>query len=288
MASPITLSDFPEVHENVERTFQDALKHQTQIAVHPSIAKVSSTDMRTNTFHPIAGTTFARRRNEGDSMLFDSPVNGLDFTFTQQEIALGIQMTKQMRMFARDGGARRLMQETTNQTHAATNRIELDVAHMYTFMFDTSYVNMDGETVSTVTNNGLASISTVQTITGGSATYNNRITDIDGTTVNPKFSRDALLGAVKSTHGILDDNGLAIVGNFKTIVTTDDPEVVDQVRRVLNSRDIPGSADNDTNQFITGASFNHVMVPLLDTTGTGLDDSTKKGNRSHETAQASC
>lgn len=276
-ASPITLADFPEVHENVDRTFQTAMIHQTQIAVHPRLAKVTSTDMRTTTYHPIAGTTFAKRRNEGDSMTFDSPVNGLDFTFTQQEIALGIQMTKQMRLFARDGGARRLMQETTNQTHAAAARIELDVAHMYTFMFDTSYTNLDGETISTVTNDGLAVISASHTTTAaGSTTYSNRISSLDGVTVNPKFGRDGLLGAIKQSQTILDDNDLAIVGRFDTIVTTQDPEVVDQVQRVLQTTDLPGSADNDTNAYVNGKRFKHVIVPLLDTTGTGLADTAKK------------
>lgn len=149
-------------------------------------------------------------------------------------------------------------------------REELDLTHRFTFAGATSYVDMDGNTVSLTVGDGLALASTVHTLKFSSSTYSNRISG------DPLFSKGALEAAqLLTTTDVLSNFGDKRVMEFNTIITGNTPSVVHAVRQFLHSQ----SDNTQNNSGVTNThkdEYRHVVLPKMATTATGANDSTKK------------
>lgn len=144
---------------------------------------------------------------------------------------------------------------------STAQRIELDLTHMFTFgLQGSTYTNMDGETVNTQTGDALAIFSDSHTITGSSTTVDN----LNGTLA---FNRTNLEAAERLFRNMVNMNDVKVVPKPDTIITGDDPAIVNVVAEFMRSMDAPDTAERATNVY--KAKYNHIVLPFLATTNLG-------------------
>jgi hypothetical protein len=162
------------------------------------------------------------------------------------------------------------MAALTSLPYFCPQRVELDLTHRLTFCTSTSYTDRDGNTVDLTVGDTLALASAVHTLKFSSTTYTNIVPG------NPLFSKGALEAAeTLTTTDILSNFGEKRVMDFNTIVTTNNPTVVNAVKQFLRSV----SDNTQNNSGVTNVNqdkYRHIILPQLATTATGAIDSTKK------------
>jgi len=222
----------------------------------------------TKRYDEIDTETFAKIKRQGEAVTKASVGIGYNVTMTKKRIGLEIDITQEMRDENRYPEVGALI---TNLTHFCPQRIELDATHrMFTFGTATSYVDMDGETVSLTAGDGLALFSTVHTLKFSSTTWSNRVSG------DPVFSRGGIEAAeLLATTNIMSNFGERRVMTFNTIVTSNDPSTINSVKQFLQS-----TADVDQNNSgvinVYQNKYRHIVLPYLATTATGANDSTKR------------
>lgn len=151
----------------------------------------------------------------------------------------------------------------------AKQRMELDLTHRFTFFSATSYTDMDGNTVSTVVGDTYQLGYTAHTVPSSSTTFRNIIAN------NPVFSKGGLEAAeTLFATQMIDAAGNKVVITPDTIITTDNPTLVNDVRQYLNSVADPTSANSGVaNEY--RAKYRHIILPYLATSNVGAYDSTK-------------
>lgn len=121
-------------------------------------------------------------------------------------------------------------------------KIDTDLRNIFSFGLGTSYTDNYGYTVDTTTGDGKAIFANNHTLASKPGTvYSNLATG------NPVFSEDALTGLeTYFRNEVVSNYGDLVDIKPNTIVTTDDPRTVKQVRRLLTSI-APVSIDGVTN-----------------------------------------
>jgi len=169
-----------------------------------------------------------------------------------------------------------IMRRITFLGEVGPNTIDLDIAHRFTFATATSYTRTAGGTSTTVditVGDGLALLSAVHKLTGSATTYNNIITG------NPQFSKGALENAEKLfVEETYDNLGVKMFMKADTILTTDDPNTINQVRELLHATANVDS--NNANTFnVYSNAYTHVISHRIATTAAGAPDTTKRKYR---------
>tara|TARA_R110000868_G_scaffold48172_2_gene156913 strand:- start:2955 stop:3545 length:591 start_codon:yes stop_codon:yes gene_type:complete len=134
----------------------------------------------------------------------------------------------------------------------------------------TSYTNKNGRSVDISTGDGLAIWSAVHTLTGSGTTYRNTVA------ANPAFSEGALeLAEDLFVTNIYTNLGEQVGSTPDTLCTTDNPSLVNTVKRTLQSTaDI--SAPNAGVVNVYQAKYKHVILNKFDMNANGVKDATKK------------
>lgn len=259
---------FPEFVDLVRKEFvynnQMVMPAVKPLFIKETIAKGNGNSKR---FDEVDVQTFARRKREAEKAKKASTGVGYNVTMYKKRIATEIDITQEMRDENRSSEVGTLI---TSLGHFCPQRIELDGTHILTFANATSMVDMDGDTVTLSVGDGLSLCNTAHTLKFSSTTYSNRVTG------DPVFSQGALeLAEQLATTNILSNFGEKRVMNFNTIITSDDPNTKNNVKRVLQS-----TADVDQNNSgvlnVNQNKYTHVVLPYLATTATGAEDSTKR------------
>lgn len=145
-------------------------------------------------------------------------------------------------------------------------RIELDLTHLFTFgLQGASYTNMDGETVNTVTGDGVQIFSNSHTVTGSSTNVDN----LNGTLA---FNRTNLEAAERLFRNMVNMNDVKVVPKPDTIITGDDPAIVNIVSEFMKSVSAPDTAERADNVY--KGKYKHLVLPLLATTNVGAPTAT--------------
>lgn len=206
---------------------------------------------------------FARRKDEGSTYTVGSPQQGYTLNLTKSRIGLTESVTWEMRKYDKYREIEKRLRGLGNST---AMRIELDLTHLFTFgLQGTSYTNMDGETVSTTTGDGLQIFSDSHTITGSSTTVDN----YNGTNA---FNRTNLEAAERLFRNMVNMNDVKVVPQPDTIITSDDPALINAVQEFLKSTGAPDAVENADNVY--RGKFNHLILPLLATDANGGPSST--------------
>lgn len=260
----INVAQFLDLSKNAEVQWDKAREEFP--TVRKSLYNVKSVSDRTSEHSNLSSVETARRRDDGDDAYKGDLKQGYTKNFTQAEIAIEVDVTKQMRMFDKYDEIMRKMRE---MGRSAERRMELDASSLLTYAWATSYTNLDGETVTTSTPDTLALIDNVHTCNGSSSTYSNEI----DTTHNP-MSVDVLERLEEVANGLLDEaDGRNVPAYMDTIITGRHAPTVHTVRRMLNSELLQGTANNDTNDL--KSMYKHLIVPFLGTSADETRDSTK-------------
>lgn len=151
------------------------------------------------------------------------------------------------------------------------NRINMDMSHRLSFADAQSYIDMDGQLVDVTTGDGLSLINSAHRLAHSSKTYSNQVPG------NPVFDIGgvALEAAEKlTTTDILDNYGVRFPMKFDTIVTSDDPKTVHNVKKFLNSTtDINQANPNTIN--VWNGMYRHLVLVHIDTDAMGNKDPLK-------------
>ena len=257
----ITTAQFNDLVKNAKVQWRKGYELVTPAA--KALYDVYNTDEMTSEHSQIDNPGFARRKSQGDRYTIGSPKQGYSITLSQSRVGLMEEVTWEMRRYDKYREIERKMKGLGEST---AQRMELDLTHQLTFgMAGTTYTNMDGETVYTTTGDGLAIFSTAHTITGSSSTFSNKITTA--------FSREGLEEAENLFTSMINHSGMKVTVMPDTIITGDNPEVINAVQEFLSSQGAPDTANNADNVY--RRKYKHLVLPYLATTNVGAPDSTK-------------
>jgi hypothetical protein len=149
---------------------------------------------------------------------------------------------------------------------ATANRIELDLTHLFTFgLQGSTYVNMDGETVNCVTGDAVQIFSNSHTITGGS-------TNVDNYNGTNAFNRTNLEAAERLFTNMVNNLDKKVTPKPDTIITGDDPAMINMVAEFMKSVKAPDTAENAINVYSN--KYKHIVLPYLASTNLGASTST--------------
>tara|TARA_R110000868_G_scaffold402217_2_gene678373 strand:+ start:2648 stop:3586 length:939 start_codon:yes stop_codon:yes gene_type:complete len=251
------------------RTFQDKQKKLPQVMKNSGFVQVNTLPMHTGDSKIFAEridtTQYAGVRDEGEDAAEGVVQYGYEKTATVYTIAQTRSITKIMRDAGKDP---QIIDKITSLTEICPNTIDLDLAARLTFAWSTTYT-YDGATRTITVGDGLALISAVHTLTGSATTYSNQIT------ANPAFSQGALETAEKSfVEEAYDNLGIKTYYTPTTIVTTDDPNTINEVRRLLNATANVDSSNAGTVN-VYANKYKHVISGRIATTATGARDTAK-------------
>jgi len=250
---PITTADFNDLVKNAKYQWENAEPEMPE--VRSQLATVVSVSTKTSDHSIISSLPTAKRRNEGDDATKGEPKQGYTKSFSQTEIALQGDVTKQMRMFDKYDEIMMRMRELGRSTR---RRMELDIASLLSYAWSTSYTNMDGETVTTSTPDGLTLIDASHTPNGTSDVWSNEL----GST-HDAISHDTLEALIQLFNNFLDDgDGRHIPVQPTHIITGTHVPTMHEVKRILGSMQRPSTGDNDTN--VNKGILQHLVVPFLD------------------------
>lgn len=212
-------------------------------------------------------TTYARAKAQGVDAKKASFGIGYFLALRVKRIGIESEITFEMRRYNKKQEVMAVMQSLP---HFCPQRVELDLTHRFTFASATSMVDMDGNTVDLTSGDGNALVFATHPLRFSTITWSNRVTG------DPYFSKGALEAAeLLTTTDILSNFGEKRVMDFNTIVTGNNPTVVNAVRQFLNST----SDNTQNNEGVVNVSMNkykHVILTQMSTTATGAIDLTKR------------
>lgn len=272
MATTPNISTFelPQLTDLIERSFEQGLKDMDWELRNSPFVLEESMPMSTWAYKRYAErlnlNRYAGQRDEGDQAIQARVQYGYEKDLAVNNFALELGVTKMMRI----AGKGDQIQDVIDQlVTCVPNRMELDLAHRFTFYSATSYVNADGKTVSITVGDGLALGSASHTLTGSATTYSNIITS------NPVFAESALETAEKSfVENTYNNLGEKMTVKPDTILTTDDPDTCNAVRKLMNATaDVTTSNSGTFNVYKN--KYKHVYSSRIATTATGATDSSK-------------
>jgi hypothetical protein len=263
--------NLPQMTDLVKRSFEAGLQAVPQemrtsgIVVEQPMAK--NTGLFKRFAERIHRNQYASERAEGDNSKTARVQYGYEKDMQVSTVALQVSITKTMRIAGKD---KEILDEITSLTEVCPATIDLDLAHRLSFHTATSYTNRDGSTVATTVGDGLALASASHTLTGSATTYSNIITG------NPQFSKGALEIAERSfVEETFNNLGEKMLMTPDTIVTTDDPNTINQVRELLKATaDVSTSNSGTFNVY--SAKYKHVKSGRIAMTAAGAVDSTKR------------
>jgi len=272
MATTPTISSYSQsqLTDLVDRTFLKQLKEMPYEMKNASFVKKDTLPKGAGDTRRYAefidSDLYAQERDEGDGSAQSKVQYGYEKDAQIYDVSLSKSITKHMRDTGKDQQMIRMILDLSN---VCPNRTELDLAHRLTFAWDTTYTTLDGKSKDISVGDTLALISASHTLTGSATTYSTQIAG------NPQFSKGSLEIAEKSfVEESYDNLGLKRYRKADTIVTTDDPNTIHQVRELLNATADVTTSNSATFNVYSNA-YKHVKVSRLATTAIGAPDTTK-------------
>lgn len=259
---------FPELTDLVNRNFVSVGGFIVPVARQLFITEnVGAGEGEMKLFQEYDTTTYARAKPQGVDAKKAAFGIGYYVTVQQKRVGIESEITFEMRRFNKK---QEVMAAITSLPYFVPQRIELDLTHVFTFASSTSYVDLDGNTVATTGGDGLALASASHTLKFSTITWSNRVSG------DPLFSKGSLeLAELLTTTDILSNFGEKRVMDFNTIVTGNNPTIVNAVKQFLRS--VSDNTQNNAGVMnVNQDKYRHLILPQLATTATGAIDATKK------------
>lgn len=262
-----TLGDFTKLAEVLWQKGIDSVDQRMRRSGIYKEVPVAMNSGSTREFSEIDTQEYAKRKTEGDQAERAQVQQGYTKIMTMQRVALDIGITYEMRT---QNKYPEVTNKLTNLGRQVANRMDLDMAHRITFAAATTYVNMDGETVSITVGDGLALASAAHTLRGSSTTFRNILAN------NPRLSKGALEGMERlNVENTYNQFGEKLTMPFDVLWTTDDPNTVNTAREYLQSTSDP-SQNNSGVLNVNASKYRHIELPRVATDANGAPDTTKR------------
>ena len=263
---------FPQMTDLVTRSFQDGLKTLPQAMRKSGLVVEEAMPQHTGEFKRFAEriqrNQYASVRDEWDVSKMAKVQYGYEKDLQVYTVSLEVSITKRMRVAWKN---QEILDQITSLSEVCPATMDLDLTHRLTFAFANNYVSRDWITIDCTVGDGLSLINAAHTLTGSSTTYSNAITS------NPAFSKAALENAEQLfVEATFNNLGEKMSMKPDVIVTTDDPNTVNQVRELLKSTASIADEKNSGVINVYQAKYRHVVLPRLATTATGAVDTSKR------------
>lgn len=221
----------------------------------------------TKMYKEVDTETFADAKAEGANSSKSKVGIGYDVTMVARTFSKEIDITLEMR---NDNRYKEVGSYILSLSEFCPNRKDLDLTHVFTFCNASTYVDKNGYTIDLKVGDGLPLVYATHLLPFSSTTYSNRLTG------DPIFSQGAYEAALLiASYQIYSNFGDLRKKNFNTIITSDDPSTVREVRQLLESTaDVDAVQEGIKNMY--KGSKKHVILPYLPTTAAGAYDSTKR------------
>lgn len=259
---------FPEFVDLVRRNFvtmQNLVPYKARQLFISDTIPVGSGNSKNYTEYDVE--TYARNKPEGQAAQKAKIGIGYQIVMTKKRIAMEVDITYEMRT---ENRYREVGNRITSLSSFCPQRLELDLSHVFSFCNAVSYVDMDGDLVDNTVADGLSITNTAHTLKFSPITYSTRVP------ADPIFSQGGLEGAESLTvSDILSNFGERRVMSFNTIISTDDPNTCNAIRRLFGS-DADVQTSNSGIMNVYKGKYAHVELPYLATTVTGARDATKR------------
>ena len=225
-----------------------------------------STDVDTGDVSSLDSVSVAKKKREGSDFAFLNLTQNYRKNWHTYEVGGEIKITWNMRRYAKYNEIDRAL---SGMAESAARRMEMDKTHRFTFAASTSYVDMDGDTVTTTVGDGLALLTTAHTMPGTATTFRNRVAN------NPVLSKGGLEAAEKLfATQMIDTNGQLVFYEPDTLIVSNDPTVVNTAKQYLGSyADIEAAHEGVMNPY--QGKYRLIVLPFLATTASGAYDSSK-------------
>ena len=222
------------------------------------------TNKKIETFNSASYDDFASVTNEGVNYAAFDPTDGDELSLTQAKITASLEVTKESRMYDQYGIESTLEGAAGLGTMCA-KRIELDLQQIISQGTASSYVDKDGNTVSTLAADGVALFSSSHTVNGSSSTYDN----LDSTA----FGQTGLEAQENLWRGFLNQDGQIITRRPDTIFSTSKASLVNLIREYNKGMNHIEDANRGVNVY--QGKYDHVVLDYLDVTNVGARDTSK-------------
>ncbi len=261
-----TISEFTDLVER-DWTYNNGNFVETGIATQMFIVdNMAAFTGETRRYTEIDPETFATLKDEGDDASKATVQKGYEQDMAVRRFAKEIDITYEMRRYNKKP---EVMAQLTSLSHFCPNKMEIDLTHRLTFATAATYVDMDGQTVTTDVGDTLALVSASHTLRGSSSTFSNVITG------NPLFSKGGLEVAEERTNTqILSMFGERRIMDFNVIFSGDDPATCNDIKQFLAStadvdQENPGVVNVYQNK------YRHIKLRYLATDAAGAYNSAK-------------
>jgi len=210
---------------------------------------------------------YARIKKEGGAFAPSSSGIGYQKIANSKTFGITVDLTVEARRY--NNKSREFNEKALDLVTKVKKRMELNAQHYLTFGENSSYTDMDGETVDTTTGDGLSLFNSAHTLKFSSTTYSNILS----------VGNQVSMGAFVNLKDLIvnesfDDYGFPIELEPNKVISTYDTDNCMKIREILKSSANPEGANSGVyNDF--GNSMEHVMLRHLDTDEQGHRDSTK-------------
>ena len=246
--------------------FNDAMADEVGAAFGLELFNVKDTMTKNDRLELNHGLSGVKRIAENEDYPEATGEQGDNITLTKYKYGADVVITKEDILYDKWD---QIEDNIPSIVEEGINNLDWSFADVLMNGWSTSYTNIWKNTISSVGPDGDALFSASHTNGTTSTSYNNIITD--GTNVNPGLegNRDALITTRTTGLKYVDPQGVKRRIDFDTILVPADLE--DAAMRLVNSAYIPGSANNDTNEYLKGKFTIKVWDKLNATGNAGTD-----------------
>lgn len=247
MSSPFNLAQFVD---GTNLAIQNIFKKDAKIdLVYPKYYNTRTTEDLIEQDSSLTGLAVAEFTSENAQFLEDTPIQGFNQSYTQQQVDTLVAVTKQEYRF---GLKRRNLENIAEEIRRALNRKKEQLAaERLTNGFSTSYTHTGSGTNTTITitgGDGLEPWSTAHTREDGGTAMNNVV--YDGTTFSIPFDYAGYKAAARTMSLFVDGRGNPMVATPNVLVCKTGSSVHHKAMEILGalkSGKIAESNDNDGN-----------------------------------------
>ena len=228
------------------------------------VFNVTTTPHKTTEHDSFVFDGFADTTGEGADYAAFDPVKGNNLILTQGKITSSFEATKEAGMYDRYNIVD-ILKGSEGVGRIVAKRIELDLQLLLNFGFSTSYVDRNGNTISTKSADGQAIFATGHTVTGASTTYSN--------TATVAFGQVGLETLESKFVSFINHSGQIIDRIPNLIYSTNNPTLVNLIREYNKGMNHIQDANRGINVY--QGKYDHVALIYLDADANGNKDTTK-------------
>lgn len=204
---------------------------------------------------------FSSKTGEGEDYVLVSDTQGDTITFTQIKRTVRRKITEDLLEFSKYPIVDRKLQVTGAKLWRG---YALDLNHKFSFAFDTSHTDRDGDTVSDVGGDGAAMCANTHTLNSGD-TFDNLL--------SARLSESSLEDAEDLMAAFIDHNGNLVYPVADTLVIANHAATRHVAMRL---NDQPMQLDTDQHNIsVYKGRFRVVVLPYLDTAANGTKNTAK-------------